>query len=327
MGARTVPALKFLQWFFRLVQLLSAALILGVYSYFLAALANHSIHIPNSVRAVEGIAGAAVLYAIIGLLLLCCLAGKAVPGLVAMVLDFAFIPAFIYVAVANKDGAGSCTGYLDTPFGKGKSQEVADGNGGFTALPSFHVACRLQTACLSVAIILIFFFIFSLLTEFLLIRSRRKESRFGPSPANNYTSGYASGNFFSRLFSRKKGEKGLEDEDNVLPSHTTPGQLDGAEPSRQSYVSGDPGPYQPHLNEHGQEIGYAQSFSTRREGGDDQLYMHNQDTSYAGHGAEYGKVETGYGYATDNPYSGPAPAGYSAPPQDYRYEDGIYSRP
>lgn len=154
MGARTGPALKFLQWFLRLVQFLSAALIFGVYSYFLATLANHSIHIPNSVRAVEGIAGAAVLYTIIGLVLLCCLAGKAVAAFVAMVIDFAFIPAFIYVAVANKNGSGSCTGYIDTPFGKGKDKDVADGSGGFTALPSFHVACRLQTACLSVAIIL-----------------------------------------------------------------------------------------------------------------------------------------------------------------------------
>lgn len=154
MGARTGPALKFLQWSLRFIQLMSAALIFGVYSYFLATLANHNIHIPNSVKAVEGITGVAILYTIAGLLLLCCLAGKAVPALVAMVIAFAFIPAFIYVAVANKNGAGSCSGYLDTPFGKGKDKDVADGNGGFTALPSFHVACRLQTACLAVAILL-----------------------------------------------------------------------------------------------------------------------------------------------------------------------------
>jgi hypothetical protein len=153
MGARSGAALKFLQWFLRGIQFMCAALILGVYSYFLAALANHNLSISNDIRAVEGISGAAVLYTIAGLLLVCCLAGFAFTAFIAMVLDLAFAGAFIYVAVANKHGAGSCRGYLDTPFGKGQDNKVANGNDGFTALPSFHTACRLQTACLAVAII------------------------------------------------------------------------------------------------------------------------------------------------------------------------------
>lgn len=147
-------ALKLLQWFIRGIQLLSAALILGVYSYFLATLHNHNFRITNEVRAVEGISGAAVLYSLCGLLLLCCLAGRTFSSLIAIILDVAFIGAFIYVAVANKNGASSCRGYVDTPFGKGQSGNTAEGNSdGFTNLPSFHTACKLQSAVLAVSIV------------------------------------------------------------------------------------------------------------------------------------------------------------------------------
>jgi hypothetical protein len=48
----------------------------GLFSYFLATTASHSVHGPNWVRAVEGISGAAVLYTIVAILLTCCLGGK-----------------------------------------------------------------------------------------------------------------------------------------------------------------------------------------------------------------------------------------------------------
>lgn len=153
MGTKAGLGLKFLQWFVRGIQFLCAALILGVYSYFLAALHNHDLKVPTAVRAVEGISGAAVVYSLAGLLLLCCFAGLMFTSLIAIILDVAFIGAFIYVAVANKNGASDCKGYLDTPFGKGQEDRTANGSGGFTNLPSFHTACKLQSACLAVAIV------------------------------------------------------------------------------------------------------------------------------------------------------------------------------
>lgn len=66
--------------------------------------------------------------------------------------------------------------------------------------------------------------------EFVLVRHRRKEKAFGPSPANNYTSGSAGkGGFFSK-FGRKKNHNTVQDP-NVLPTHTTPDQM------RQSYAT------------------------------------------------------------------------------------------
>ncbi|UZP44440.1 hypothetical protein NXS19_012252 [Fusarium pseudograminearum] len=198
MGAKSGTALKFLQWFIRGIQFACAALILAIYSYFLATLHNHDLSISNKIRAVEGISGIAVLYTAAALLLLCCLAGRTLSSLLAIILDIAFIGAFIYVAVANKGGASSCTGYLDTPFGRGKA---------------------------AVSIVAIIFFILSILVEVALARHHRKEKRFGPGPTNDYTSGYgAKGGFFSRIFRRRKNT--AAGNDDALPEHAHPDQLD-----------------------------------------------------------------------------------------------------
>lgn len=155
MGARSGLALKGVQWFLRGVQFCCAAIVLAIFSYFLATLHNHSLPIPTWVRAVEGISGFALLYTIVGLLFLWCLAGHPAWSLVTMVLDLAFVGAFIYVASANRGGSGSCEGVVDTPFGTADADTsvVDDGHGGFTSLPSFRAACRLETACMSVSIV------------------------------------------------------------------------------------------------------------------------------------------------------------------------------
>jgi hypothetical protein len=71
-----------------------------------------------------------------------------------------------------------------------------------------------------------FFFICSIIVEIVLVRHRRKEARFGPSPANNYTSGYGGNKFFG-LFKRRGATK--SEDPNVLPEFTHPDQV------RQSY--------------------------------------------------------------------------------------------
>lgn len=51
--------------------------IVGIYSYFLATLSTHDASIATYTKAVEGIAGAGVLYTIFALVLTVCLGGKA----------------------------------------------------------------------------------------------------------------------------------------------------------------------------------------------------------------------------------------------------------
>lgn len=295
MGTKAGFGLKLLQWIIRGVQFLCAALILGVYSYFLAALHNHDINSSDSVRAVEGIAGAAALYTLLALLLLCCVAGLTFTSFLAIILDVAFIGAFIYVAVANRNGAGSCDGYVDTPFGKGRAQDTAEGNtDGFTSLPSYRTACKLQSACLAVSIIAIIFFVLSILMEVALARHHRKEKRFGPSPHNNYTSGAGhranGGGFFARMFRRPGATK--PNPDDQLPGHTQPSQLDG----RHSYAT-----------------------ETTAVNADNRYSGNYKPEAVGG----YNGATNNYGHQTAGTIPPLAP---SQPDGNYRYADGVYDR-
>jgi hypothetical protein len=149
-------ALKSLQLFLRFIEFCCAAVVLAIFSYFLATLNNHGLGINNYLRAVEGISGAAVLYTLIALVLLCFLAGFALFSILAILLDLAFVGAFIYVAWETRGGANSCRGIVNTPFGTGDANSpnnVPAPNGGVTLLPSFKQACQLNTACFSVAIV------------------------------------------------------------------------------------------------------------------------------------------------------------------------------
>ncbi|KAI1462331.1 hypothetical protein F4805DRAFT_129965 [Annulohypoxylon moriforme] len=223
MGAKAGFALKLLQWFIRGIQFCCSALILALFSYFLAVLSNRSLTIPTWARAVEGISGIGVLYTILGLMLLCCLAGHPFTSFIAIVLDICFIGAYIYVASSTRAGASSCTGTVDTVFGTGQADDLINDKH-----PTYREVCQMETACLAVSIVAIVFFVFSAVLEVVLVRHRRKEQRFGPSPANNYTSGYAKRRGLLGLFRRKRTDADAEDP-NALPAHTQPDQM------RQSY--------------------------------------------------------------------------------------------
>lgn len=155
MGAGSGFALKLVQWFNRGIQFACCGLILALTSYFLAAMSNHAITIPTNIRAVEGISGAGVLYTGIGILLVCCLAGFAFTSFLAIVLDIAFVGAFIYVATVFKNGASSCTGdNVKTIFGSGNADARASSTkDGGVPLPTYGTACRMESAELAVAIV------------------------------------------------------------------------------------------------------------------------------------------------------------------------------
>lgn len=156
MARGTGLALKSLQLFIRFIEFCCAAIILGIFSYFLATLHNHGLNIDNYTRSVVGISGAAVLYTLVGLLLLCFVAGIAFFSITAILLDLAFVGAFTYVAYETRGGANSCHGTVNTVYGTGDADSanyVPNGDGGSTRLPSFRQACQLETACFSVAIV------------------------------------------------------------------------------------------------------------------------------------------------------------------------------
>ncbi|CAK7223864.1 hypothetical protein SCUCBS95973_005323 [Sporothrix curviconia] len=237
MAVRTGIGLKAVQFFLRSIVFLCALVILIIFAYFLGKLNSADLYIPTWARAVEGLSGAAALYSLLGILLLWWLAGRMLTFIAAIVLDICFIGGFVYIATANRGGSGNCNrDSIRSPFGTGDADtdRIVNRSGTLVNIPSFRVSCRLQKACLAVAIIAIGFLLFAMAVEFFLWRNYRKEKKFGPGPNNGYTSG--SGRRRG-LFGRKRnaaaaGMNGDTYQDpNALPQHAEPSQV------RESYAT------------------------------------------------------------------------------------------
>jgi hypothetical protein len=247
-------ALKSVSFFLRLIQFSCAAIILGIFSYYLAALHNHKLSIDTYIKAVEGISGAAVLYTIIALLLLCFLAGITFFSIIGIILDICFLGAFVYIAWATRGGANSCTGFVNTPLGSGDvngDNSVSDGSGGFVIMPNLKTSCKLETACFAVAIVGIFFFFLSILVELALMRHHRREKAFGPSPNNGYTAGSPRRRFWQRKPRNKHNRDAeylaAEKNPNSLPVHATPADVRTSYATESTAV-GDSGAYNKYGN-------------------------------------------------------------------------------
>ncbi|OCL12843.1 hypothetical protein AOQ84DRAFT_284320 [Glonium stellatum] len=237
--------LRILQTFLYAVEFCCAAIILGIYSYFLATLADRNIGIPTWEKAVEGMSGAAVLYLIFAVLLTCFLGGKAFFAFLAIVLDILFCGAFIAIAVLTRDGARSCSGNnVHTPLGNGQSSaRNGYGSGGFgagrnqntTYSVSLGTACRLNSAAFAVSIIGAILFLVSALVQLFLGRHHQKEKRYGPGPSNNYTSG--SGN--RKFWQRRQKNRGVQDAElGAVGGAATGGLVADKHYSRPSHETG-----------------------------------------------------------------------------------------
>ena len=148
-------ALRSASTLIRILQFLASVLVLGIFSYFLASLAKHHLHIATYLRAVEGISGAAVLYTILAVVLTCFLGGITFFAFLAIVLDVCFIGGFVAVAILTRAGAHSCRGTVSTPLGTGNAaSHQSDLTRGTNTIfkPSLGVACKLQKAVFAVAI-------------------------------------------------------------------------------------------------------------------------------------------------------------------------------
>jgi len=259
------------------------------------------------------------------LLLLCCVAGHPFTSFIAIALDICFVGAFVYVAVANRQGASSCRGHVNTAFGSGSADsDVHDpSNSGWTALPSLREACRMQTACLAVAIVGILFFILSAIVEFALVRHRRKEKRFGPGPDNNYTDGYGKKRGFFGL-GRKRKNTGMSEDHNALPTHSTPADVRDSYATEQTRVGTSHGGHGADgFNKHG-ESGYAVPPAGAPLTGTHNHHHTTQHTAPANvdgyqHNGASGITGSGPGTSVQDTAVTQYPDGH------YRYEDGTYN--
>lgn len=186
--------------------------------------------------AVTGIAGAAVIYTIFAVVLTCCLAGVTFFAFLGLVLDVAFVGAFIAIAVLLREGANSCTGLVNTPLGEGQANSNTGqgfGPGGLgtdssqgqnvTYSVTLGTACTLNTAAFAVAIIGALIFLLTAAMQIFLKRSHAKEKRYGPSPDNNYTSGPGRRKFWQRK--SKKNNKNPDEELGAYGAGVAPATL------------------------------------------------------------------------------------------------------
>ncbi|KAF9885894.1 hypothetical protein FE257_012274 [Aspergillus nanangensis] len=208
--------LRFFNLAIRILQFLDSAVILGIFSYFLAVLSQNDQPIATWIKATEGLAGASCLYALLGALFTCCLGGVAFFAFLAVFLDACFIGAMIAIAVMTRDGASACSGRVDTPLGSGESDDDS------ASKVTFGFACQLQKVTFAVAIIGIFFFLLSILFQVLFARHHKREKRFGPSPANGYTYGTRRRAFWRR----NKNNPETASSDDMLPNHPTPNDVE-----------------------------------------------------------------------------------------------------
>lgn len=71
----------------------------------------------------------------------------------------------------------------------------------------------------------------------MLARHRKKEKRFGPSPANNYTSGSGKRGLFG--FRRRNRADTMTADPNALPLHTTPADVRQSHATDTTYAAED----------------------------------------------------------------------------------------
>ncbi|KAH7399076.1 hypothetical protein DE146DRAFT_656471 [Phaeosphaeria sp. MPI-PUGE-AT-0046c] len=186
--------LRFVSTFLYALEFCCAGIILGVYSYFLSVQADRDITIPRWQQAVEGLSGAVVLYTIFAVLLTCFLGGKTMFAMLGMIFNLLCCGAMIAIAVMTRDGASSCSGYVQTPLGDGDENSKEgfgsnDQGNQYTYSASLGSICKLNTACFAVAILGAFLFLISIPLQLFINKHHKKEKRYGPGPANGYTKG------------------------------------------------------------------------------------------------------------------------------------------
>ncbi|KAK5078234.1 hypothetical protein LTS08_002924 [Lithohypha guttulata] len=170
---------------------------------------DRNISILNKWLAVEGMTGAATLYALLACVFILFLGGKSFFGYLGAFLDILFVGCFAAVAYYTREGTNSCNGFVRTPLGDGDSASStlggygSDGFGAgsgenLTYASSLHTACIFNRVVFACAIIAIFLFLLSAVWQILMVRHHKKEKKFGPSPSNNYTSGTGKTPFWKR---------------------------------------------------------------------------------------------------------------------------------
>ncbi|KAK6358773.1 hypothetical protein TWF730_008092 [Orbilia blumenaviensis] len=168
---------KLLSTVFRIVQVLGTLFNTGCITYFIVGLSNRNL-INGRALAVEIISAAGLVWSVFALVFSICLLQKSFFQFFTVFGDVLFIGGFIAVAVLLRnawDGDCSANNIIIPWLERGGHNLTAN--------------CRIIKGIFIVAIILCVLFFLTTLTSILAHRSSKKDRAYGPSPANNYTSG------------------------------------------------------------------------------------------------------------------------------------------
>ena len=142
-----------------------AIAIAGIYAWFISQLLDDDLDVSGKVQAVCGLAGAVAVYLLLVTIPTCCLGGKKIFSLCAILFDILALSAMVAIAIMTREGADDCDGFVETPLGDGDEDELArdgaeDTDFGFSSdeelfdyNPDLDVACNLNRAAFILSII------------------------------------------------------------------------------------------------------------------------------------------------------------------------------
>jgi hypothetical protein len=137
-------------------------------------------------------AGVAVIYTGLAMLMVCCLGGKTFAAILGLLGDALICAAFVAIAVLDRSGSGRRTGAVNTPVGAGQSGTTS------AAGTNLGLAAKLNTTSFACAIGGAGLMAIAFLMQLAMWRNHKKEAAYGPGPDNDYTSGRKRGGFFNK---------------------------------------------------------------------------------------------------------------------------------
>lgn len=153
----------------RILQFIFSIISVGIYAYFVSNIREAGFRPSNWTGAILGISSASAIYTLFGIVFTLCLGANFFFGSLAIILDVAFIGAFIFVAYATRAARLSCSGYVATPLGAGP----AGSETGLTIATSLRRACQMETVVFASAIILCILYFMTAIWQCFMVRNRR----------------------------------------------------------------------------------------------------------------------------------------------------------
>lgn len=142
--------LRFGGTFLRILEFCLATIIMAIFAHFVDNIRDSGYRVGSSWIAVLSISAAAAVYTLFGVMFTLCLGGSMFFGNLAIMLDVAFMGAFIYVAYTTRGGSDGCDGITYTPLGNGYVGSRTRRH----VVSSLYRTCQLDTVCFSFAVAL-----------------------------------------------------------------------------------------------------------------------------------------------------------------------------